>query len=285
MYVGSIFGFYHLLRSWQCDAEVAGLAAVQLALSPFLHWAMLPISTNLVAFPIALAALGFMSWSKEAATAGGEYWRGAFLGVALGLMVLTKAQYDVLLTGWLVLAGLRRWRIVLTSFLTHGLVIGSWVAFVGWRGWVFASPEVTIYRQGLWIWEEFGGWRPGQQVAYLWKFAKEYSTDFVLAFGPLVLAALAVGVYLLFSRGTTRLLGILGVALAINVLSVFAIRRYYGVYVAELFFAVYPVAAWGVWQGMRRVAGAWQKALLWGYVLASFLITWRIYWVPEFRLR
>jgi hypothetical protein len=95
----------------------------------------------------------------------------------------------------------------------------------------------------------------------------------------------AAGIYFLFSRGATRLLGMLGVALAINVLSVFAIRRYYGVYVAELFFAVYPVAAWGVWQGTRRVAGAWQRTLWWGYVLASFLITWGIYWVPEFRLR
>ena len=284
LYVGSVFGFFHLLRSWQCDVEIAGLAAVQLALSPFLHWAMLPISTNLVAFPIALAALGLMSWSKEAASTAGEYRRGAFLGIALGLMVLTKAQYDVLLTGWLVLAGLRRWRIVLTSFLTHGLVIGGWVAFVGWRGWVFASPEVSVYRQGLWIWEEFGGWRPGQQVEYLWTFAKEYSTDLFLAFGPVVLSALAVGICLLFSRGSTRLLWMLGLALAINVLGVFAIRRNYGVYAAEVFFAVYPLAAWGLWQGLKRVAGAWQKALWWGYVLASFLITWRLYWVPEFQL-
>ncbi len=285
LYVGSVFGFYHLLRGWQCDVEVAGLAAVQLALSPFLHWAMLPISTNLVAFPIAVAALGLMTWSGMAPSAAGEYRRGAFLGIALGLMVLTKAQYDVLLTGWLVLAGLRRWRIVLTSLFAHGLVIGGWIAFVGWRGWVFASPEVTVYRQGFWIWEEFGGWRLAQQVAYLGTFVKEYATDLVLAFGPVVLAALAVGAYLLFSRGSTRVLGMLGVALAINVLSVFAIRRYYGVYVAEIFFAVYPLAAWGVWQGMRRVAGARRRALWWAYVLASFLITWRIYWVPEFRLR
>jgi hypothetical protein len=285
LYVGSIFGFYHLLRSWRCDAEVAALAAVQLALSPFLHWALLPISTNLVAFPIAVAALSLMSWSNMAPRAADEYWRGTCLGVALGLMVLTKPQYDVLLTGWLVLAGLRRWRTVLTSFLAHGLVIGGWIAFVGWRGWVFTSPEVRLYRQGLWIWEDFGLWRRAEQVTYLRAFVKEYSTDLWLAFGPVVLAALAVGVYFLFSRGASRLLGMLGVTLAINALSVFAIRRHYGVYVAEMFFAVYPLAAWGLWQGMRRVAGAGQRALWWGYVLASLLITWRMYWVPEFGLR
>lgn len=285
LYAGSIFGFYHLLRSWQCNVEVAGLAAVQLALSPFLHWAMLPISTNLVAFPIAVAALGLMSWSRMAAGPADEYRKGALLGVALGLMVLTKAQYDVLLTGWLVLVWLRRWRIVLTSFLAHGLVIAGWIAFVGWRGWVFTSPELRLYRQGLWIWEDFGLWRRGEQAAYLWAFVKEYSRDLWLAFGPVVLAALAVGVYLLFSRGAARVLGMLAVALAVNVLSVFAIRRYYGVYVAEIFFAVYPLAAWGLWQGMEKVAGARQRAIWWGYVLASSLITWKMYWVPEFRFR
>ncbi len=285
LYVGSIFGFYHLLRSWQCDDEVAGLAAVQLALSPFLLWAMLPISTNLVAFPIAVAALGLMTWSGRAANAAGEYRRGVFLGVALGLMLLAKAQYDVVLTGWLMLAGLRRWRIVLTSFVAHGLVIAGWVAFVGWRGWVFANTEVSVHRQGVWIWEEFFGWRPEQQVSYLGTFMKEYSTNLVLAFGPVVLGALAFGAYRLFSRGATRVLGMVGVALAINVLGVFAIRRYYGVYVAGIFFAVYPLAAWGLWQGLRGVAGARQRAIWWGYVLGSFLITWRIYWVPEFRLR
>jgi hypothetical protein len=174
---------------------------------------------------------------------------------------------------------------VLTSFLAHGVVIGGWIAFVGWRGWVFTSPEVRLYRQGLWIWEDFGLWRRGEQAAYLWAFVKEYSRDFWLAFGPVVLAALAVGIYVLLSRGATRVLAMLGVALAVNVLSVFAIRRYYGVYVAEIFFAVYPLAAWGLWQGMRKVAGARQRALWWGYVLASWLITSRIYWVPEFRLR
>lgn len=285
MYVGSVFGFYHLLRTWQCDEAVAGLASVQLALSPFLHWAMPPISTNLVAFPIAVAAFSLMSWSNLADSPADEYWRGTCLGVALGLMVLTKAQYDVLLTGWLALALLQRWRIVLTSVLAHGLVVAGWIAFVGWRGWVFTTPEVRLYHQGSWIWEDFGGWQRGQQVAYLWTFVKEYSTDLWLAFGPVVIAALAVGVYLLCSRGAARVLGMLGVTLAINVLSVFAIRRHYGVYVAEMFFAVYPVAAWGVWQGIRRVGGGWQKALWWGYVLGSLLIMWRVYWVPEFRLR
>jgi hypothetical protein len=284
LYVGSIFGFHHLLRSWQCDGEVAGLAATQLALSPFLQWAMLPISTNLVAFPIAVAALGLMSWSRMAESAAGELRRGTFLGVALGLLILTKTQYDVLLTGWLALAGLRRWRIVMTSFLAHGLVIGAWVAYVGRRGWGFASPEVSVHRQGVWIWEEFLGWRSGQQAAYLATFVKEYSANLLLAFGPVVLAALAVGIYRLFSRGETRILGMFGVAVAINAVSVFAIRRYYGVYVAEIFFAVYPLAAWGVWHGLKRVTGARQRALWWGYVLASFLITWWIYWVPEFRL-
>jgi hypothetical protein len=285
LYASSIFGFYHLLQSWQCDREVAGLAAVQLALSPFLIWALLPISTNLVAFPIALAALGLMSWSNSAKGTVDEYSRGACLGAALGLMVLTKAQYDVFLTGWLVLAGLRRWRVVLTSCLVHALVIGGWIVFVGLQGWVFTSPEVGLHRQGVWIWEEFARWRPGQQAAYSWTFVREYSTDLWLAFGPVVLAALAVGVYLLFSRGATRLLGMLGVTVAFNALAVFAIRRHYPVYVAEMFFAVFPVAAWGLWQGVRRVGGARRFALWWGYVFASSLIMWTVYWVPEFRLR
>jgi hypothetical protein len=341
LFVFSIFGFCGLLVRWKVTRSSAALASAHLALSPFMHWALVPVSTNLTQFPITLATLWLITFILEAAgksrhgssgrceerlpssSAGdnnpgdpcpvrpgqrADPGRGlqsrrplakqvpdllaALLrqptlltfcaGLTAGSLTLIKGQYDALVTGWLVMAWLRRLRELVPFFLAHFFPLVAWIGIVSAAGWVWRVPEFSDFRQGIWIWEEFLRWPLARQGSYFLDHLNNYGLLFYRCFGPITLFFMAIGLARLLAGRAFLALFLFFSTVLVNLLFVFAIRRPYAVYAAETFFVVLPVAVYG----LRCLAGPglarWKRSLSCLYLLLASLTAAKLYWVEGF---
>jgi hypothetical protein len=115
-------------------------------------WALVPVSTNLVGFPIVLTILWIIARELEHPR---KSTKGLVGGLGIGLLMLVKPQYDVVFTAWLALCYKRRWLVVISSFAAHLLPILGWLEIIALFGWVYYDPEIQEHGQVIWIGRTF----------------------------------------------------------------------------------------------------------------------------------
>jgi hypothetical protein len=278
--VVSVFAFYHFLTRLGLSAFAGQLGAAQLALSPLVLWNLAEASPDLALLAIVTGSLWLFLFAAQPSlrspliASDDSMGRGFAAGIGLGTAMLVKAHYDVLAAGWFFMLSLRKWRSVLASFAGHLLPLLSWLGFISLVGWRYYNPEIEEYGQGVWIWRDFFHRGPGDQAALLWRHSLEYMQSLFSAFGPVVLAAAAYGLWVGRRRYLNRLPLIAVVAVALNFLFLFAIRRPHPYLVSETFFVVYPLAALAI--ASRVASRSERKRAIVGaaYLLAAAAVAW-----------
>jgi hypothetical protein len=241
----SVFGFYWLLRRWHFANRIALISAAQLALSPMVLWHLSDAATNLISIGIAVAALWLFTLCSESLGGYATIRRAWWSGLALGVLVLAKPQYDILFLGWIALAYLHRWRATIVSFLAHLIPVFAWIVLVESSGLNYRN-EAELYGQGVWIWREFVFWSLKEQLVCLLTHTLQFIRSLIYAFGPLTLAATAVGVWKFTRLRSLRWLGGVCVGLGLSWAALFAIRRPFPYLLTLHFYSVYPLAAHGL---------------------------------------
>jgi len=278
LFVWSAVMFYRILRAWDVAARIATLSAAHYALSPFILFHLLDVSTNLIAFPIAVAALWIFTRLAQRPDDTGWNSRPLIYGLGLGALMLGKVQYDVLCVGWLALSYLRRWGAMFISFASHLVPLLAWIGLITLLGLTYYSPEITEYRQGVWLFEEFMQWP-------LWfhhvaAYTVDYMFALLAAFGPVTLFFVIFGLHRLIAENMWKTLALVGLTLFINWLFVLAIREPDALHVGEVFFVVYPVASLGVTIVAQRFSARIQQLVLILYLASAVGLQWAFMYLP-----
>lgn len=284
----AVIGFYHLLIFWQVGERVEVIAASQFALSPFLSWTLLLVATDFIVYPIIIAVMGSLTGVLQAPRLLANRWQVyaaefAF-GLLLGILMLVKSQYDVVVVAWFVLLGMRRWRALIFSFIGHIIPLLGWMGIIHAAGWEYFNPEISIYRQVIWLWDEFLHLPFQAQLSILQTHLVEYGHFFIHAYGVVTLIAVAVGVWLCIQRRWTHWLVLSLLVVAINCAFIFAIRRYYAIYTATTFFVVYPLAALGVTGLMNYIPSSLHKWATAFYLVIATIVAWAFFWTDAFAI-
>jgi hypothetical protein len=182
------------------------------------------------------------------------------IGLLLGLLMLIKGQYGVLMTGWVVLFLRRRYRATVISFIAHILPLLGWIGLLNLWGLEYYNHEIEYFHQIVWIWEEFIHWPLSQQLHYWIVYTVDYMREFGKAFGPIIIFAAAWG---LWQRENRKWWLLTVVALFMNYWFLFAIQRPSSYLTALTFFVVYPLSAWvGVRLSSKYPASQWRWMLI-----------------------
>lgn len=246
LFVACVLGFFEFLLHKSAPPEVAWLSAALLALSGHMFWGLIYASTFLVSIGIVVASLWIFDWI----IVGKDRWTPAVVGgLLLGLLMLGKEHYDVLVAGWAVVIFHRAWRAALVSFAAQAVPLAAWIGVAALMRLPYYSGAASVDADVV-----FGA--PPGGVAELFYLTSRYPWAFLGAFGPVVLILAAVGFKSLGRRGATLAVALFGFALLNLAIILFGTRRCYPFYPVLLFPIVFPVAACGLgrWASRRVVA-------------------------------
>jgi hypothetical protein len=299
----SLGGFRRLLLHWRFGEATAFAATALLAFLPVCILKLSSTGTYFVPVGLAVAALWLLTWAYDRRErAVPVSW---LAGGGLGLLMLVKPQYDLLLTGWIALRARTRTAVAAGAFLGHFAPLLLYVGILALAGLRYYNHEVQAFGQGgLWILKELppvpgaaGGseaagaadasGRPapagmfawvlesgGRVLLFLAQHAGRWCGDLVRSFGPVLLPALA-GVAIWWRRGRRGWLRFAGLTLLVNLLFTFALRKPHPYLLSMTFFALLPPAgaALGQWIGTE---GGLRRA---GVVLAALLLSLPAWWL------
>jgi hypothetical protein len=279
LFVWSAVMFYRVLLAWDVGARIATLSAAHYALSPFILFRLLDVSTNLIAFPLTVAILWIFTRLAQRPASTGWNSQPLIYGLGLGALMLGKAQYDVVCVGWFALSYLRRWGATFISFASHLVPLLGWIALVALFGLTYYNHEITDSRQGVWLFEEFIYWSFWDQFHYVVRYTVVYIFDLLATFSPLTVFFFIFGLRQLVAENMWKASAFVGLALVINWLFILAIRREFDpIYVGEVFFVIYPVASLGVTIFARRFSVTTQRLVIILYLVSSVGLQWAFYY-------
>jgi len=293
LFVWGAVAFYRLLLAWNVAARIATLSAAHYALSPFILFHLLEVSTNLIAFPIAVAALWIFTRLAQLPADKGWDSQPVIYGLGLGALMLCRNQYDVVCVGWLALSYLRRWGAMFISFASHFVPLLAWTALISLFGLTYYDPQ---FDRSVSMFKEFIYWSFWDQFHYVAAHTVIYMLDLLAAFGPFTLFFFIFGLRQLIAENMWKASALVGLALLINWLFTGEMRWQFSVkYVGEVFFVIYPVASLGVTIVARRFSVRIQRLVILLYLVSSvgfqwaFMYQWAFMWLkypsdylPEF---
>jgi hypothetical protein len=272
LFVWSAVAFYRLLLAWNVGARIATLSATHYAMSPFILFHLLDVSSNLIAFPIAVATLWIFTRLAQRHADTGWVSQPLIYGLGLGALMLGRAQYDVVCVGWFALSYLRRWGAMFISFASHLVPLLAWIGLITLFGLRYYDPQ---YYEGIWLFREFFYWPLWDQFHRVAEHTVVYELDLLAAFSPVTLFFVIFGLRRLIAENMWKALALVCLSLFINWLFTLAIQREYSVlYVGELFFVIYPVASLGVTTVVRRFSARIQRLVMVLYLASSVGLQW-----------
>jgi hypothetical protein len=278
LFVWSTVTFYRVLLAWNVDIRIATLSAAHYALSPFILFHLLDVSTNLIAFPIAVAALWIFTRLAQRPDTGWDS-QPLIYGLGLGALMLGKAQYDVLCVGWLALSYLRRWGAMFISFAAHLVPLLAWIGLIALFGLTYYNKEIAENGEGVWLIQEFVYWPLWDQFHYVAAHTVVYMFELLAAFGPVTLFFFIFGQCWLIAENMWKASALVGLALLINWLFILAIKMKGVLYVGEAFFVIYPVASLGVTIVARRFSVRIERLIMILYLASSVGLQWAYMYV------
>jgi hypothetical protein len=275
MFVWSTVTFYRVLLAWNVAARIATLSAAHYALSPMIVFHLFDVSTNLIAFPIAVATLWIFTRLAQRPADTGWVSQPLIYGLGLGALMLGKAQYDVVFVGWFALSYLRRWGALFISFASHLVPLLAWIALIALFGLTYSHRQ---YHEG--VFEEFIYWSFHTQLYYVGRHTVMNTLDLVATFSPLTVFFFIFGLRRLIAENMWKASAFVTIALLINWLFIGAIRREFMTkYVGEVFFVIYPVASLGLTIFARRFSVRIQRLVTILYLVSAVGLQWAFfYW-------
>ncbi len=290
----ALAGFRRLLLHWRFGEQEAYAAMVLLAFLPVTILKLSSTGTYFVPVGLAVAAL----WLFTLAYDGRERsWPVSWLaGGGLGLLMLVKPQYDLLITGWIALRARTRSIVAAGTFLGHFAPFLIYVGILLLAGLRYYNHEVQAFGQGgLWILKELAPF-PGTEGAdaaatagavAAWVLASAGTVirvfirhlgawwlDLFAAFGTVLLLTCG-GLLLWWRSDRRRWLPFVALTLLVNLGFTFALHKPHPYLLSLCFFALLPpagtvLARWiGAKSGLRR-------ALM---VLAALLLSFPAWWL------
>ena len=227
--------FAWLKRNLPISTSLIG--AAMFALSPWWLWQANQAATSVIAVGVIVLALYL--FDDLLGRRRPSWMLIAGYSLLMGILMLAKAQYDVLLAGWLWAASRRSWRILVGTFLLHGWPLLCWIGVLRLAGLPYYNHEVSVYGQGVWFLSMAvgGDWR----VIYLnvADLAGTTLSSFLQAFSPpvIVLSIWALGRKWL-APVVMKQLAVAGlVALAVFLIAIQRPRPYVAF---DAFFVIYP---------------------------------------------
>jgi hypothetical protein len=266
------------------DRTAAFLAAVAFAISPWWLWQYAQAATSVVAVGIIVAVLYL--FDRLIADPRPSSARVVGSSLAIGILLLAKAQYDALFAAWLWAALHRRWRLIAATFVVHLVPLAVWMLALRAFGLEYRNVEVDEYGQGVWFLDLM---RRGEFWT-LWASAKQLAGEtlsaFLRAFSPLMLAAAAVGAARGWT-GTAQLRRLLIAGPAALLAFLVAIQRPESYLGFDGFFFVYPLAGSALAALARSGAGRVGPVLVGAFLAVDLVVGWylsvpeQLFWQPS----
>jgi hypothetical protein len=279
LFVWSAVAFYRLLLAWNVAARIATLSAAHYALSPVIVTRLLDVSTNLSAFPLAVAALWIFARLAQRPSDTGWDSQPLIYGLGLGALMLIKTQYDVVCLGWFALSYLRRWRAMFISFASHLVPLLAWITLLPLFGLTYHNPQIEESRMGIWLFEQFIYWSFWDQFHFVVRHTVIYILDLLATFSPLTVFFFIFGLRQLIAEAMWKASAFVGLALLLNWLFILAIlREFWQRFVGEVFFVIYPVASLGVTIIARRFSVRIQRLVIILYLVSAVGLQWAFYY-------
>jgi len=257
------------------------IGATLLALAPWWLWQANQAATSVVAVGIIVLVLYlFDNLLGERRPSRAQI---AGYALVMGILMLAKAQYDVLFAGWLWAACQRRWRVLGGTFALHWLPLLAWIGVLQLVGLPYYNHEVSAYGQGVWFLSMMaqGAWR--DLYSGVANLGGGVLSNFWQAFSPFIIA---LSIWTLLRKelvsATIRQLAMAGLVAVAGFL--IAIQRSPRSMTFDAFFVIYPLAAIGLsnvverWIIPRMPGGRAATMAFSGAVLLFFVLNVPISW-------
>lgn len=167
-----------------------------------------------------------------------------WVSLVVGVLILTKAQYDGLMIAWAMALYVGRYRVVGMTALLHLIPTLIWIGIVAISPWTYENIEVTQYRQGVWLLDML---LAGQVLEIYPELASQIARTVVRildTFSPMVLSLALVP--FVVGHQQLPLARRLLVVFAFGVLLMFAAVTRLPKQIFNLAFIIYPLAAMGL---------------------------------------
>lgn len=220
-------------------AEAAFLSSFLLASSAAWLWRVNQTATSVVAMFIIACML--LLFDRLLGSDREEWHRSLPYGLIIGVLMLAKAQYDIVLLCWLwcILKG--RWRTAAATAAGHAVPLLLWYSWLRYKGYIYSNYEIEQYHQGTWIFIAFAEGSVAEVARQSANMLKQTFSGTFVAFSPAVIALAVVGIFCWKQPKDTKWFLLLGVACVIGFLVLIHRPRPYLVF--DMYFAIFPFAA------------------------------------------
>lgn len=285
----AVLAFWAVMRR-HFDARVALMSALLLATSSFIFVESQQATTDVIAVWVLAVALYVFDDMLSPVLPSWKYVLGGSL--VLGLLMLGKPNYDVLIIGWLAMICLGRWQIAVGSVVLHAIPRLVWALILKLMGspfvsQVFASFVVSASGGGGYLFKQFIHYELRDMYWALATHTGTFVSSVLAAFSPFLLLLAIVA---LLSRHSLqrRYKWFVGLSVFAVWGFLFAIRRPVPYLAFDLFIVVYPLAALGFYRMLPRILAylsRWirisERGAAGVFVIVNALLSWYLNLSPS----
>lgn len=279
--------FYSWIRRYQ-SVETAFLSSLLLATSSWWLWRVNQTATSVVAIFIIASML--LVFDRLLGIDKDEWRQGLLYGVIIGVLMLAKAQYDIVLLCWLWCIVKGRWRIVTATAISHFVPLLLWYIWLRSKGYIYYNHEIEHYHQGVWIFTALAEGSVVEVVQRSVNIVKTIFSGALVAFSPAVVGLAIVGIFYWEKPKDMKWYLLLGIACVTAFLILIQRPRPYLVF--DMYFAVLPFAAVAV-TGLAdslvarlrlndRSARAFRNTIVGGVILTIVPLSWLASMEPRY---